>query len=76
MTKPMQPPCDLNRNGSVRLSFTLAVAPVGIAGTLDALKAATRQAVASAQSARRALAGQLPAAAGGVTAGDVGSFGT
>jgi hypothetical protein len=63
-------------NGFARQAFPAGAASVGLGDTLDALIAATRQAVAAAQSARRALAGQLPAAAGGMTAGDVGSFGT
>lgn len=77
MTKPVQPPpCDLSVSAAVSHLAPRGEASMASTATLDALKASTLLAAAAAKSARQSLAGQLPAAAGETTTGDIGSFGT
>lgn len=77
MTQSSRPvPLDTPVASAIRLSAFAGASLATEARTVQALIFATELAVAAAQSARRALALQLPTVSGEASAGDIGSFGS
>lgn len=77
MTEPSRPvPQDLSVAAAIGVSASLGGSLTAEARTVQDLICAAELAVAAAQSARRALALQLPTVSGEASAGDIGSFGS